>query len=716
MPPTAMSPSAWRHDARRCAISRQRRRCRVETQGSVLDEVLIVARAAHYASLVQLSGIFVFLAFVAEPAFGRIDERAWAAAAAFRARLRRYVWASLALALVSGLVWLLLLAAKMSGRSWTEALFGGLVGTVLSRTQFGRDWELRFVVALFLTAWLFLHDSVRRQRPRAGALIIPLLLSNTLLATLAWAGHATDTTGRAGVVALSADVIHLLAAGAWLGGLVPLVEVFATARKAADPDWAAIARAVTGRFSTLGLVSVGGLVITGTISTWFLVGTIPAFVGTAYGQILAIKLALFGAMVGVAAINRLRLTPRLLASQSNVGDLGRRALRFLQRNSLIEASLGLVVLVVVGVLGILPPAEHTQPWWPFAFKLSTTVLSERSGLQADTIVAVVFAQISVGLFVFGMVDRRHRVLSMMAALAFLFGAGGMTVRFFAVKAYPTSFFQSLVPYTTLSITAGAHLYAGKCAACHGETGRGDGRVVKDVTVPPVDLTTGYLLAQSDGDLFWWVSHGRANGSMPAFADVLGANQRWDLVNFLHAQASGARAITLTDVVPARAYLLAPDFAFEDADGRQETLASQRGQDVVLLVFFTEPESRPRLEQLARDETYLERAGVRILAISRGKSVDSGEPNDRQQPTFPFVVKVSSDVLKTYALFERKSQLGASSRAPHHIEFLIDRAGYMRARWSPDENSGWTRISDLLDQVWRLERLGTVRAAVGGHVH
>src|SRR5260370_27382956 len=107
---------------------------------------------------------------------------------------------------------------------------------------------------------------------------------------------------------------------------------------------------------------------------------------------------------------------------------------------------------------------------------------------------------------------------------------------------------------------GEQLSAGNGAACHGESGRGEGSGVKDMKVPPADITTGYLLSQSDGDLFWWISHGRANGTMPVFADVLGENRRWDLVNFLRAQASGARAISLTDVVAARADLPAPDFA------------------------------------------------------------------------------------------------------------------------------------------------------------
>ena len=65
-----------------------------------------------------------------------------------------------------------------------------------------------------------------------------------------------------------------------------------------------------------------------------------------------LKLAVFAAMLGFAAVNRFWLTPRLAGSP----DVA--ALRQLIRNSVIEIVLGFVIFAIVGVLGTLHPASH----------------------------------------------------------------------------------------------------------------------------------------------------------------------------------------------------------------------------------------------------------------------------------------------------------------------------------------------------------------------
>src|SRR5262249_32736863 len=138
----------------------------------------------------------------------------------------------------------------------------------------------------------------------------------------------------------------------------------------------ALARDATLRFSTLGLISVGLLIATGIVNGWILAGSVPALIGTDYGRLLVAQVALFFAMVAVAAVNRLRLTPRLaLAISSPPGGqalahkrgadgapAARTALGALARNSLVEATFGLAILVIVGALGTLPPGAHVlQP-------------------------------------------------------------------------------------------------------------------------------------------------------------------------------------------------------------------------------------------------------------------------------------------------------------------------------------------------------------------
>src|SRR4029077_4975716 len=52
-----------------------------------------------------------------------------------------------------------------------------------------------------------------------------------------------------------------------------------------------------------------------------------------------------------------------------------RTVGWLRRNALIEATLGLAVLAIVGALGILPPGLHTEPGWPFPFRIDLARLT-----------------------------------------------------------------------------------------------------------------------------------------------------------------------------------------------------------------------------------------------------------------------------------------------------------------------------------------------------
>jgi putative copper resistance protein D len=68
-----------------------------------------------------------------------------------------------------------------------------------------------------------------------------------------------------------------------------------------------------------------------------------------WSKVLAAKLLLFAAMLGLAALNRWRLTPALAANAAGSGKQLRRSL-------CAETGLALGVLALVAVLGLLDPA------------------------------------------------------------------------------------------------------------------------------------------------------------------------------------------------------------------------------------------------------------------------------------------------------------------------------------------------------------------------
>jgi putative copper resistance protein D len=315
---------------------------------------MIYARAVHFAAAIMAAGVVFFVILIVAPAL-RVAKESTELRAMLWPRLAFMAVFGLVLAVGSGAVWLFLAAASMSGEGPNEVISDGTVWTVLSQTHFGLAWIARFILACLLAGFLAPLLSARHGRsPWIAAL--GLLVAAALVGALAWSGHALGDQGAAGFVHPAADVAHLIAAAAWLGMLIPLALLLG----AADQDTAslAIARAAIMRFSAFGVLAVGTLLLSGIINTWYLAGSIAALTGTYYGHLLLAKIALFFAMLAIAAVNRLYLTPRAVQT-GNLG-LAQRALHQLRRNALIEALAGVTIICLVAMLGTLPPAVHAH--------------------------------------------------------------------------------------------------------------------------------------------------------------------------------------------------------------------------------------------------------------------------------------------------------------------------------------------------------------------
>jgi putative copper resistance protein D len=309
------------------------------------DWGLIAARAVHFAATAVMTGTVVFRTVVAT-SLSRSED---AAAARFRAKALGLTWIALAIAALSGAIWLCLQAASISGLPIIEAMAPGVLSTVVKQTQFGFVAEIRLGLAVVMAACLA-YDRLALTDGLALAAAIGLS------AALAWSGHGGSTPGRLGNLHLAADVLHLIAAASWIGGLVPLVLLLSLVRYNPSPGWASIGRDSAERFSILGIVSVATLLATGIVNGWILVGSFNALFATQYGRLLMLKIILFAVMLAFAAVNRIALTPRLAGSPESGGRLD--ALRRLARNSEVEITLGLTIFAMVGMLGTLHPAIH----------------------------------------------------------------------------------------------------------------------------------------------------------------------------------------------------------------------------------------------------------------------------------------------------------------------------------------------------------------------
>jgi len=621
-------------------------------------------RALHFAATVALFGELVFALAIARP-----DARALA-------RLARVAAWALGIAAVSGVLWLAAQAQSMSGAPLSRET----LAAVLGETLFGRVAALRLALALALAAVVVL---LRRSRPGgAPVLAAAALVAGALLASIAWSGHAAAEAGADRVVHLSADVLHLLAAGAWVGALWPLAVALSR-----DSDAARAAR----RFSALGIACVATLVATGIANSWYTVGSVPAMIGTPYGRLLSAKLALFAAMLALAAVNRLRLAPRLEGGD----DAAARAR--LRRNAAIEAALGLAVIGVVGALGVAVPALHEQTAWPFAYTLEVPEGAE--ALVGALFVAPLFA---LGLAVAGVRARRRALAGAGAAIVIAALAGGLWLT--AAPAHPTTYFHSPVPYTADSIANGAAIYGVRCAICHGARGRGDGPAAAALPQRPIDLAAHFALHR-EGDLYWWIEHGIPGTAMPGFAQTVPERAAWDVLDFLRAQADAADADGLGAAVRPGIGLAAPDFAFQVGTRPQESLGELRGRGMALLVFYELPASLARLRALAGVGIHFAHLGVRVIALPiGGPAAKPGAEGDADMLADP-----DARVAAAYALF-------APGGAARPVEYLVDRQGDIRARWVPGMTPDWSAMPVLLEQIETIEREPPRPLARRRHVH
>ncbi|HEY8393814.1 MAG TPA: CopD family protein [Thermaerobacter sp.] len=106
-----------------------------------------------------------------------------------------------------------------------------------------------------------------------------------------------------------------------------------------------------------------------------------------------------------------------------------------------------------------------------------------------------------------------------------------------IDAYPTTFQPNPLPPAPEVLERGREIYALHCASCHGPAGRGDGPAAAGMVPPPADLTGVHVRQHTDGDLYWWITHGIEGTAMPAFGDRLTEEERWAVIHFVRRLAN-----------------------------------------------------------------------------------------------------------------------------------------------------------------------------------
>ncbi|MES2255557.1 MAG: copper homeostasis membrane protein CopD [Pseudomonadota bacterium] len=306
---------------------------------SLLQAGVILLRFVQYLGAAVLFGSSLFFLF-GLPKAGEY-------AASNRKLPRQLIIISAAAVLFSSILGLIAQTGIVAG-SLSEGLKLSSLETVIVDMNFGRSSVVRAGLAALL---LFMSGVLR---PGYRMWVVSAAGGILISASFAWMGHAAATEGGGGDLHLASDIIHALAASAWIGSLIVFfVLLFLSGQTPASQR--ILLNALNG-FSGIGSTLVAILIVTGIVNSWFLVGPngLNGLWSTPYGQLLLTKVALFLGMLGLATLNRFRLAPAL-ASRLGQDYSKPDALAGLRRSIALESGIAFVVLSLVGWLGTLAP-------------------------------------------------------------------------------------------------------------------------------------------------------------------------------------------------------------------------------------------------------------------------------------------------------------------------------------------------------------------------
>ncbi len=354
--------------------------------GPVTEVAFGVARGLDYLSLALGLGVPAFLLFAWLPGLASaVDGEAadgakaaadgWEAASrAFARRLLLLLIVAVSLGVAASVLGILLQGATAAGVSLWASLQGTIVSDTLN-SRFGEVWGARGVVwvlagALLIASRVTGRDAIPVPRPAvpgAGgtdgsprpprALIAAAGAGAAFLAiTPALSGHASvqSPTG----VFFPVDVVHVLTASVWVGGIVCLLFALPAATRALEgPRRRGLLVAVLARFSPLALACVVAIAATGVVQAYIDVRSLDGLLHTTYGALVIAKAALLAALTGLGWLNRERVLPalrRIAGAGASPGAAGAAARRTLRG----ELALMLVVFgVTAALVGYAPPID-----------------------------------------------------------------------------------------------------------------------------------------------------------------------------------------------------------------------------------------------------------------------------------------------------------------------------------------------------------------------
>lgn len=342
--------------------------------GRVTNVAFGLARALDYISIALLLGGLAFLAIAWLPGLRAVAETdsPWQAASrAFAVRLHRLLYAAIALGVLASVLGLLLQGASASGVSLWSSLKGALLEDTLG-SRFGIVWAARALDWLLIGGLLLYAKALQREfvpalrsgrerqslTPAPPRVLIALLaVAATYLALApALAGHASLESPV--WVFFPADILHVLAASVWVGGIACLLLALpAATRQLEGVDRSRLLLATLARFSPLALAAVLAIALTGVVQAYIDVRTLHGLLHSTYGALIIAKVALLLVLITLGWINRERMLPalrRLVEARRTPGRAGVLARRTMRCELVLMLS---VLGVTAALISYTPPID-----------------------------------------------------------------------------------------------------------------------------------------------------------------------------------------------------------------------------------------------------------------------------------------------------------------------------------------------------------------------
>lgn len=215
------------------------------------------------------------------------------------------------------------------------------------RTDWGRTW-FEGLTLLLLVTWLF--AALRRRTGGGRPWWPPITLGVAVLAFFpSMTGHAVGSD-RLTVLAVAADGLHVLAAGAWIGGLTLMLALFGpTGRGRARAR--VLLPALLPRFSNVAVASASTLMVTGLFAAWLHVPTWGALLDSGYGRLLVAKVVLVLVVAALGGLSWRAWTRRRRMDESLA----------MPSSAMVELLVAQAVLAVTAVLVATPFPMEGSP-------------------------------------------------------------------------------------------------------------------------------------------------------------------------------------------------------------------------------------------------------------------------------------------------------------------------------------------------------------------